>query len=269
MKHHSHASNKVEYRETDNALTRKEDWADYYIGRQFEQMERWAQHPSLIDDYLKKKKGKIFELGCGGSPVLPRCVEFGWEVGGIDFNSQALDLIRNYLSQKNCETENLICDDVFSYDCSPFENKYDLLVSLGFLEHFMAPQAIMSKWKRILKHDGLVISVIPNLFSINAHIFKRYDPEFWALHMRYSPEDMDQFHKDAGLVPLTKAQYLGGYDIHMLIPWSKIQQMFGNKYLFKITKYIAYYVAGKPLYLLSKSNIRLLKSFVMGVYANQ
>ncbi len=262
-------NNKTPGRDYNNALTKREDWTHYYSGLQLEQIEKTAYRTSCIDDYLKNKTGKIFELGCGGSHLLARCALLGWEVGGIDFNADGLELIRSYLSKRNYKNTNLVCGDIFTYDTSQFENEYNIMISFGFLEHFKDPQSILLKWKKILHRDGIVISCIPNLFSINVPLMKKYDPEFWEQHIRYSPRDMDQFHVHAGLVPLMKARYLGKYDVNMLIPWGNIMQTINNRFLFKTTRYIAYYGVGKLLGLLPKSNKRLFNSFILGVYACQ
>jgi SAM-dependent methyltransferase len=268
MAHQPYENNEIQGREPDNILTKPEDWGPFFLGRQFEQIERLAHRPSLIDDYLKTKTGKLFELGCGGSRLLARSALLGWEVGGIDFNAEALRLIQDYLAQKNYDNKNLVCGDILSYDCSQFHNKYDLLVSFGVLEHFRDPQPIMFKWKRILSRDGIVITYLPNLFSINAFLMRKYAPDVWAQHHPFSPQDMDQFHIDAGLVPLRGAQYVGPYDINMLVPWSSLQHLISNRFVFKTLKCFAYYGVGKVLRLLPNSNMKLLNSFLLGVYVN-
>jgi len=230
-----------------NSLTEVGDWDQYYSGRTYALIEKAAGSPSLIDHYLSKESGKIFELGCGGSPFLLRAAMYGWEVGGIDFNAKAVDLICHVLSQRGFMTKNFICNDIFSYNCSQLYNQYDLLMSFGFLEHFHTPEIILSKWKRILKHKGKVISIIPNLYSINSYFFKKYDYKFWSEHT---------------------AQFMGYYDIHMLIPWDKIKQRINRVLFFKIIKIFAFYCIGQPLALITRKNknIRLLNSYVMGVY---
>jgi 2-polyprenyl-3-methyl-5-hydroxy-6-metoxy-1,4-benzoquinol methylase len=269
MMNYQHTSkNETQSRESDNALTKQHDWVKYYECRKVEKLDKSAHEKSFIDDYLTGKTGKIFELGCGGSSILARSALLGWDVGGIDFNKEGLNLIENYLSQKSYDHSNLVCGDVFSYDCSRLENKYDLLVSFGFLEHFKTPQIIINRWKKILKNDGMVISMIPNLFNINKYFLKKYPPELWAQHVLYSPQDMDRFHIDAGLKPIKKARYCERYDIHMLTPWNIIEQKIGNKFIFKGIKYFSYYVIGKILGLAPKKNVRLLNSCVTGVYAN-
>ena len=262
-------THEIQNRECNYALNKQKDWMKYYTSRKFEQIEQSTHLKSFLDDYLRGKTGKIFELGCGGSTMLARSALLGWEVGGIDLYDKGMDLIRNYLSLKKQDHKDLVCGDVFSYDCSNLHNKYDLLVSFGFLEHFKTPQSIIQKWKQILKPSGVVFSVISNLFAINACLMKLYTPDCWAQHVRYSPQEMDQFHIRAGLVPLKKALYCGQYSIDSLTPWNAIEKKIGNQTIFKTTKYFSHYAVGKLLGLLPKKNLKLLNSSVVGIYANQ
>jgi SAM-dependent methyltransferase len=250
-----------------NALTGAGDWTRYYSDRQFEQIRRTARRSSAIDDFLARRRGRIFELGCGGSPLLARSALLGWEVGGIDFNADALELIRAVLMRDGHGCEDLVHGDAFSYDTSRFDGRYDALLSFGFLEHFRNPEILLAKWKSVLNDGGSVVSIIPNLFSVNSVLMRRFDPEFWAQHVRYSPRDMDRFHGDAGLEPVRKARFCGIYDIHMLIPWARIRQRIGEGFGFKTVKYLSYFGIGKLLGLLPASGLRPFNSFVMGIYA--
>lgn len=190
----------------------------------------------------------------------------GWQVGGIDFNPNALRLIRDCLARKNHNTQYLFCADVFTYDESALQEKADILASFGFLEHFRNPETILAKWKNVLRDDGLVISIIPNLYSINAPLMKKFDPEFWAQHVQYTPEAMDRFHKEAGLKPVVSAHYTGRYDLDMLTPWDKIYQAINNRILGKLVRYFSFFVIAKLLGLLPKSGSKLANSYIIGVY---
>ncbi len=254
---------------TSNALTQQEDWKGYYSSRRPEGLARLAGVPSIIDEYLEGKPGRIFELGCGGSPLLARSTRFDWEVGGIDFLPESIDILREYLSRERCRVRDLVCGDVLSYDFSSLAGQYDCLVSFGFVEHFTDPGSILNRWKGILRRDGLVITCIPNLFSMNALLLKWLDPDLWAQHVRYAPQDMDRFHAEAGLAPVRPARYLGRYDIHMLVPWDRIKQAVGRRWIFRMIKNLAYFGIGIPLSALPKSGLRLVNAVVMGVYANR
>lgn len=250
----------------DSALTDANDWADYYSGLDFARLERATKQPCRIDKWLQEKKGKIFELGCGESFVLARSAYLGWEVSGVDFNQKALASLRSFLDSKKYNSGSLINADIFQYDCDHLSETQDILVSFGFLEHFKEPAKILEKWIQVLKPGGLVISIIPNLFSFNAAIFKRFDPDFWDMHIAYSPESLEAFHTSIGLTPLKTADYTGKYNIHMLIPWEKIENKIQNRSIFKTIKYTANYGLGNLLQLLPSHGLRSVNPIIMGVY---
>jgi len=77
---------------------------------------------------------------------------------------------------------------------------------------------------------------------------------------------MDEFHLKAGLIPVKQAGYAGKYDVHMLIPWPKIEQSIGNRPIFKVVKYFASYGVETVLGLLPRSDLRLFNPRVVGVY---
>jgi SAM-dependent methyltransferase len=250
----------------DNALTERDDWTPYYEDRELEQIENFARFPSIIDPYLQQNKGFLFELGCGGSHQLAHGALMGWRVGGIDFNPAALKLISDCLARNNHDNRYLVCADVFTHDESAFRETADLLASFGFLEHFREPQTILAKWKTVLHEDGLVISIIPNLYSINAPLMRKFDPEFWAQHVQYTPEEMDRFHREAGLQPVVAAHYTGRYDLDMLTPWDKIRKAINNRVAAKLVRYFAYFIVSKLLVLLPAKGNRFVNSYIMGVY---
>lgn len=254
---------------TTSALTKQEDWEKYHSSRQIASLEAAAQRPStvpMVEEYLNNRSGGIFELGCGGSGAIARSAELGWKVGGIDFNAAALDYLKDYLSNNQHPTEDILLGDIYDFDCNRLKQKYDLLASFGFFEHFKDPTSILKKWKTVIKDDGLVLCVIPNLFSINAYFMKKFDRDFWNQHIPYTPEQIDQFHIDAGLVPLEKARYIGSYSSHMLIPWNKIAKLVGNKPLFKFLKKLTKLLIQKPLNLFPSRNMRRLNSYIVGIY---
>ena len=225
----------------ENSLTTPNDWQQYYSQRDYETIVTASKSPVLIENFLTERSGAIFELGCGQSRCLARAAKLGWEIGGIDFNKEALVPLKKFAEDMDTSKDHLVNGDVFSYDLSLIDKKYDLLVSFGFMEHFRNPAEILTKWKAVLKPGGKVITSIPNLLSINAHFFKKYDPEFWKQHVAFSREELDSFHLSAGLSPISKAEYIGKFDLHSLIPWEKIEAKLDNKYLFKLVKYASYY----------------------------
>lgn len=98
-----------------------------------------------------EKKGKIFELGFGGSILLSRSAFLGWQVGGIDFNQDAVALTKTYFEQQNMDTSELFFGSAMNFDSAQVDGAYDILISNGFLEHFVDPSILLAKWSSILK----------------------------------------------------------------------------------------------------------------------
>jgi SAM-dependent methyltransferase len=249
------------------ALTDEADWLEYY-GRLNDAgwLDRQVKRPTVFDEFIYGKRGVMFELGCAASPLLGRSALAGWTVGGIDFSAPGLNFLKAFLGRHSLAQGPLIQGDVFKADTSAVRGTVDCLVSVGFLEHFERPAPLLQKWAEVLKPDGIVVSAIPNLESVNARIFERYDPAFWKQHVVYGPQAMDAFHEEAGLVPVRRAAYKGRYDIHMLIPWEHVAAKFPHPQLYRAFKLATYFGIGQPLARLPIRPGRRLSPYILGVY---
>ena len=61
-------------------------------------------------------------------------------------------------------------------------NKYDVVYSFGFIEHFDNPGIILKKHWKLVKKDGTMIIIYPNLLGINGVVQKIFDPENLKIH---------------------------------------------------------------------------------------
>lgn len=114
--------------------------------------------------------------------------------------------------------------------------------------------------------NGIVISVIPNLLSINAHFLKKYDSATWDQHFVMSPNQLDSFHVKAGLEIVERAYFFGQYNIHMLIPWDCIRAKISSALLFRMVKLPATLIAAPLLGLLPKKGLQSLNAKIIGIY---
>ena len=249
-----------------SAVSTPETWAVYHRGRVITDADISNKFDIFMEDlWGRREKGDIFELGCGASQFLAWAAVQGWRVNGIDYNQEGLDILKHFLDARNLEHGTLHLGDTFKYDWHSIENSIDIVVSFGFLEHFSDPKTIMANAKVALKPGGLVISQIPNLFSFNAKLMKKYAPKLWSQHVPHTPEDFDRFHIDAGLEVIQASDYCGGYDEQMLIPWGAIKQLMPLP-LFKLLRYFSSFVSSPLLKLLPKKGGRLYNPNVIGVY---
>ena len=136
------------------------------------------------------------------------------EFSVIDFSPSGCELAR-IRAKREGVTLNVYQADVFSPP-SKLQKHFDLVISHGVVEHFTDLTGVMAAKKRLLKDDGIVLTLIPNFSSpIYAYLCKRWSKTIWDDHV---PHDMRSFlagHEQAGLMPL-KQGFLGAIEFGML-----------------------------------------------------
>jgi SAM-dependent methyltransferase len=120
----------------------------------------------FINKYQKKDERYSFiELGCGGSSYLPYLAK--------KYNN--LQLFGMDKSLMGCKLAVIGIDDGLSkiqvvqgdvLQCPLKSKKFDIVFSLGLIEHFDEPDKILKKHVNLLKPGGLLICVVPNVFGI-------------------------------------------------------------------------------------------------------
>jgi len=247
-------------------VSTKETWDQYYSEKVISDASLEYFRPLFkYMNTAKLESGDLFELGCGCSGFLALGAKCGWRVGGIDYCSEGIDLIKRYLKDSGYSAGTFYDADLFTFDWSLIRESIDVIVSFGFLEHFTNSDEVLTKACIALRPGGTVISQIPNLFSFNAKLLRRFDRNLWDQHVPYTKEQFDEIHKKAGLQVLTPAHYGGGYDQFMLIPWTKIQDRL-PRILFKILRYMTSFILQPLMRLLPKTGSRIYCASIIGVY---
>ena len=174
----------------------------------------------FINKYSKnKEKFSFLELGCGGSSYLPYlAVKYkNLQLFGIDKSEMGCKLAKIGIDGK-FTSANIVIGDFFKSPLRP--EKFDIVFSLGLLEHFDEPEKIIKKHVDLLKPGGLLICVVPNFFGIQRKI---YGLEFWYpddMPLEYkkgkvwgmkciSIKDLEGWFEDIGLDDI-RAQPIGG-----------------------------------------------------------
>lgn len=117
----------------------------------------------VFKKYLPREEKSILEIGCAlGGWLVCFNREFGYDVYGIDYSEAGCELARENLRRNEVKGE-IICGDAFD---TSFQNKYqgffDIVYSLGFIEHFDDPSEALELHLRLLKTDGLLMMTMPN-----------------------------------------------------------------------------------------------------------
>ncbi len=123
----------------------------------------FKNHFELFDKLiLNGKKGKCLEAGCGRGNMSLYFAANGYECSLLDISANVIDIAKENFSNLNLK------GTFYQGDAQslPFEeNTFDVVFSIGLLEHFSDPEKVISEQLRILKKGGVFIGyVVPERF---------------------------------------------------------------------------------------------------------
>jgi len=137
----------------------------------------------IFEEYLKyfPERGSLIELG--GFPGKFACYfkkRFDYDVTILDYiivSERVRSIEKLYgLEEGSIKT---IKADINNY--KPI-NCYDVVISLGFIEHFEDTKLIIKKHYELLKPGGVLLATYPNFRGINGLIQKHLDPKNYSIH---------------------------------------------------------------------------------------
>ena len=153
----------MKYRNYKKNAKKETSGGDYWRGSDFFEHLKLTEYQTTYQYLVKKYLPplKVLEAGCGlGRWVIP-LAEKGYDVTGLEIESEAIGKINQYYSSKNLR---LVQGDVFNMS---FPDKtFDLILSLGVLEHFEDPlvqKKAIAEHLRVMKDDGTALITVPLL----------------------------------------------------------------------------------------------------------
>jgi len=203
-------------------LTTGDFWDSCYEGRAWAPFDdrNWRNLVSIQLVRLLKTLEidglKVCEVGGGDGEVLAYLAKWypSTDFSVIDFSPVGCDLAQRRARNEGVQL-NVYQADIFTPPSELIE-KFDLVLSLGVVEHFTDLASVLAAKTRLLKSGGKVFSLIPNFSSpIYAYLCKRWSKTVYEDHV---PHDMQSFlagHNRAGLTPLRHG-YLGAIEFGML-----------------------------------------------------
>lgn len=145
-----------------------------------------------IESLRKNQKGRLLDVGFGFGDLLRSAKERGWQIFGVEFNKDRVDRVREQLGA------DLFCGELKEAKYS--DNFFDVITIIEVLEHLSDPSNFLIEINRILKKDGLVAIVTPNVESYYAKV----SPSWWTLHhlFHFSPKTLTKILKKNNFVPV-------------------------------------------------------------------
>lgn len=138
---------------------------------------------------------QVLEIGFApGKQLAWIAAKLGADVAGIDYSEPGVSQGEELFRQLGLKGD-LRCEDIFdsSYDAASF----DVVYSVGVIEHFDDPRPIVRRHFELLKPGGRAVIIIPNYGGIYGRIQRHLDPENVAIHNT----NIMERHRFADLMP--------------------------------------------------------------------
>jgi 2-polyprenyl-3-methyl-5-hydroxy-6-metoxy-1,4-benzoquinol methylase len=207
-----------------HALSPKLHW-DKVVGgvklpRIYESQQFNIRHFDLLfKKFFHRDAKKFFEAGCGSSAWLPYIKKYyGLSVSGLDYSEIGCEIADNNLEYFDRKSDECIfCADVTSLNEGEF-GFYDIVFSYGLIEHFEFPDEIVFSLKKLVAHEGQIVTIVPNLQGLNGFISRIFMPKIFAMHKVISDTYLRQVHEVNGF----RTEFCGyvGVFYPYVIPWS-------------------------------------------------
>lgn len=185
-----------------NKLAKKEYWDSIYKdnfdkkGKNFFSIKNWVKTQTrdysnfliwesiLVDILPFDKNLKIIEIGCAPGKYLINFNKiFGYEPFGVEYSENGAEITRKNFSNNNIKESNIILADFFDNEFQKNNyGKYDLVFSRGFIEHFDNVEKVINLHKNMVKNDGYIIVMIPNLKGLNGFLARFLNKKSYDLH---------------------------------------------------------------------------------------
>lgn len=139
----------------------------------------YQNYNRIIADHIKSlskdtSKMKLLEIGCGrATSSIFQALELGIEVVPTDYSEEALKVAERNLRKYGIKTKCLKLDLL---DMPIEDDSFDVVISLGVMEHIENPDIAFKEMLRVLVPGGIMISMnvpeIPNIQKFVAPINK-------------------------------------------------------------------------------------------------
>jgi len=154
----------------------------------------WEDRPQVIPDYDEqalgfrdifdeyfKPGGTVFEVGCfPGRFLIYLCKRFGYTANGIDWIPEIRTHTPEFLRRNGVAVGKFFCEDFEKFQC---DEQFDVVYSLGFIEHFQNLEEIIRKHIALVKPGGTLFLSCPNFRGLQ-HVYHRlFDADNLRAHV--------------------------------------------------------------------------------------
>jgi SAM-dependent methyltransferase len=185
-----------------NELTNRDFWKNYWLHAKLEPVSARPFYEKWLH-FFPKAPAKFIEIGgFPGNHAAYFKKYHRYEASLIDFLTVDTVVRKvEILNGLNVGDLRSIQGDVLK---TPADQKYDVVFSAGFVEHFTDTEQIFQKHCEYLKEGGTLFISLPNFNGISGWVQKWFDPENYKAHSLESmnPQVFENLVQKYGLKPL-------------------------------------------------------------------
>jgi 2-polyprenyl-3-methyl-5-hydroxy-6-metoxy-1,4-benzoquinol methylase len=203
-------------------LTTSEFWDSCYEGRNplpFDD-RNWRNYVSIqlarLIESLQLDGKTVCEVGGGDAELTAFFAKrhHSARFSVVDFSPLGCELARRRASREGVDL-NVCQADIFAPPTALLDY-FDLVISLGVVEHFSDLSSVMMAKSRLIHGNGKIFTLIPNFSSpVYAGLCKRWSKTVFEDHVPHNTRSFLDGHYRAGLKPIDYG-YLGAIEFGML-----------------------------------------------------
>ncbi|MEO1617419.1 MAG: class I SAM-dependent methyltransferase [Planctomycetota bacterium] len=167
----------------------------------------------FMDQYASQySTGSILEIGGAPGRYLARmAIDHDLSATAIDYSPEGCDQLRANFAKLD-RPITVIERNVLTEEPETTE-KYDVVFSLGLIEHFEDVEEIIRSHVKYLKDGGILILGVPNCLGIYRWFWKSLSPDLLSKHVLSTMEAdrWEHWAKRCGIRPV-KIAHVGGFD---------------------------------------------------------
>lgn len=164
-------------------------------------------------DALPDLRGKsVIEVGCcPGRWMVHFATELGASVTGIDYTPESVEITRRNLELHKIDATCLLAD---IRDPELSIGPYDVVFSMGVVEHYRDLAEILQQHARLVFPGGRLVITTPNFAGMHGRLLRRLNRPVYDEHYPYSLDDLDAAGRSIGLSTICR-RHLGGVDLRL------------------------------------------------------
>jgi SAM-dependent methyltransferase len=211
--------------------------------------------------HLQGKRGQVLEIGCApGKWLAYLAAETGLVGSGIEYSDRGATATRENLARLGLPAGEILHGDFFKLEPEP---RFDVVMSLGFIEHFDDPVAVVRRHAAWLKPGGTLVLGVPNFRGVHGVLQRMMDRKVLELHnLKVMSREFFAGLADSCGLDTESIEYLGSFE--PCLPMQTKKSNHASAVLAKVVIRTALPVRRSPVF--DSWNAPWLSSYLLAVY---